>query len=161
MGLRIEKEDLWKRLAVRYLARIEAEEEDPWPILLKTLQPTTDFDELAKTVATVAQPDVTRLHASGSGWETIIICPEGKRWEVYAFQAYRTVGDMTVSAIATYGAGLHCRLFTQGAASHFYSDMMLTPIKLDEGDVIDMSCAAVAADTTWGIAVFRQEEDAY
>lgn len=81
MPLRIEAEELWRRLQVRFKARLRADvdiEDPPFPILLETLQPVTDFDALAKEHKIVFDANVDMT--SGAP-HLIAEVPAGKRWQ--------------------------------------------------------------------------------
>lgn len=93
MPLRIEREDLWKRLATRFKARVSGEEDEGYPVLLDTLQPVTDFDELAKTQKIV----LSTVSIDAQSAFTFFTVPQGKRHRLKVMRAARVAGDYQFS----------------------------------------------------------------
>lgn len=162
--LRIELENLWRRLTVRFKARTKSDEDpdDPqYPLLLETVQPITDFDELAKQWD-INEFTAARTHVSGSGYEQVCMVPQGKKWHVRTVQIVRTAGDMTLSQLLLVKGGTReVSIVDQAAASAIVTNLLPQDIVMNEGSELRMFCVAVAADTTWNIDVYRAEEDAF
>lgn len=95
MPLRIEREDLWKRLATRFKARIAGEEDEGYPVILDTLQPVTDFDELAKEQIIAIQT----MPISGVGSVLYWTVPKGERWTLKVLRVAQSTGDYTFTQV--------------------------------------------------------------
>ena len=102
-----------------------------------------------------------RLHAAGTGYETVFVVPDGKKWKVRAISISRATGDMTLTSMrAQIGTGA-VRVYTQAAASGLETDILTQDIEMEQGDVLQVRCTAVAADSTWISDTLVQEEDAF
>lgn len=162
MGLRIELEQIWKRLQTRFKARrkTDTDPEDPaHPILIETVQPITDADELLKEYD-VEEFAIARLAATGAGLQLVAEVPEGKRWHVFGITILRLTGDGTMTTLWIRGTGDH-QIVTQGAAQGVATNMMPQVAVMDEGMNVSFYCDAITGDSTWAGRVYRAEEDAF
>lgn len=135
MPLRIELEDLWRRLATRYKARTEGEEEAGYPVLLETLQPITNFDELKK------ESGETRASgtSSGTGDLGIWTCPDGKKFALIHARISMGTSVCTFSGvkIRDLSSGLGSFFLKSGLASvSAWENTFGYPIQFEEGDTI-------------------------
>jgi len=160
MPLRIELENLWNRLSTRFKARREGEVDEGYPVLLDTLQPVTNFDELAKEWNAEKVGDFTRLAAAGAGTVIAYTIPDGKRLSIRAFAIVRTAGDGTISAIYVRDtADILCAIQTAGA--NFQPGLLTQDIIADEGMIIAVEVAAISTDSTWDVRFYYIDEDAF
>ena len=89
MPLRIELENLWRRLANRFKARTRGEEDEGYPVLLETLQPITDFDVLAQDV----KIEHHTIAVAATGYLSLFTCPAGKRYQIHSYRVYDDGND--------------------------------------------------------------------
>lgn len=163
MGLRIELEEIWRRLQTRFKARTktDTDPEDPdHPILIETLQPITNIDELLMEHKVAV---VSGVAGTASGWVTFFTVPDGKRWHVKAVHAQRTTGDRTILIFGVDdkdGNSINIESFTAGSV--YESGMLPSPLTLDEKAVIKYNfTAAGSSNGTWTGRALIAEEDAF
>lgn len=164
MALRIEKEDLWRKLQTRFKARTRADPSIEAPELLLELQPVTDFDELAKETDLYVLGSITRATASGAGQTTVATVPDDKKMTVQAISVIRQSGDGTLTNLYFVDKGAaagQAQLFTQAAAANLHTLVLAQPIPLDAGFGINAYCDALTGDTAWNVNLVCQVEDAY
>lgn len=165
MGLRIELENLWRRLITRFKARrkTDTDLEDPdYPVLLETVQPITNFDELAKD--TKAYQDATAsILAGATTWTELFTVPAGKRWKLLSIAANRSSGDNTIDQFQFWdkSEAEDCP-FVKFTAVATTVQSTFNPFHLEEGDEIQVhpSGAGVAASVFAGWIIV-EEENAY
>ena len=164
MVLRIELENLWRRLAVRFKAHAKSDTDpnDPaYPILLETLQPVTNFDDLLKT-ATISRITVERTAVAGAGYATgNTPIPAGKRWQILAISVLRASGDGTLSQFRVLDGTRSCVIYAVTATATPNTEMLSQPVPMEEGWDIQAYVAAITGDTVWTFDFLHYEEDAY
>lgn len=166
MPLRIELENLWKRLSTRYKARrkTDTDPEDPeHPILLETLQPVTDFDELAKDYNLELKGTIARTSGAGTGITSTLVVPDGERWHVSAIDIITTAGDGTLTTMYAVAKGGTPTLpiDVQAASVNFNTHLLPHVIVLDEGMGIAALVSAISTDSSWTVRVLGSKEDAF
>lgn len=155
MGLRIELERLWKRLQTRFKARrkTDTDPEDPdHPVLLETVQPITDFDELAKEGKVIN----STADLSGGGNVTVFTVPDGKRWRILHLRKAATDGTVPLTIVDT-SENLTDRIVEGSTGATNFTG---NPPTLDEKDIIRASSGAVG-DAAILFTGFVEEEDAF
>lgn len=165
MALRIELENLWRRLSTRFKARRSGEEDEGYPVLLPKVQPITNFDELAKELLLEVVGTVTRAVAGGAGLSSSLTVPDGERWTLFAWKASRTGGDGTLTQALVHGASTsnYVVVYTQAAASAIavQSKELTFPYVLDQGMGLMVYCDALTGDSTWQVTAYYAKEEAF
>jgi len=163
-NLRIELENLWRRLATRFKARtrVPPEERGEYPELLQTLQPITNFDEVAR------QPKVKVVSAydpGSTGNKTLFIVPAGKRWHIRSCFAERETGaTLTISRVVVldFSEGNAESILEYFTAATEHSTLFDgQSIILDEYDTLQVFLAAYTAGDTLSGNCLIEEEDAF
>lgn len=155
MSLRIERENLWRRLSTRFKARRSGEEDEGYVVILPTVQPTTDFDELAKEPQCLADASVD---LSGGGLVVIWTVPAGKRWTLKGFHKGTTVGSVYANMKdSSRAAG---QTFSLVPAQTAEKTEHRLDYPLDESDSIQAGGGNVA-DSAIVFKAFIIEEDAF
>ena len=159
MPLRIELEDLWRRLATRFKARTAGEEDEPYPVILDTVQPVTSFDDLAREGKNITET----YEVTGTGWASVYTVPQGKRLELRRLHIYQAGGDYTFTGCRHMDVSetVSMRLFADiGAATDHYADVNPEQV-MEQGDVIQVNFNAGTAPGDYAILIHVIEEDAY
>lgn len=161
MPLRIERENLWRRLATRFKARTAGEEDEPYPVILETLQPTTNFDTLAIESKAIKE---ALLSVTGTGAKLIQTVPDGKRWTILHVVAYLVTGTWTFDRIEV-------RDLSEGSTQAFdiqaagvtilESTLLGCRLPLEEGDQIGIGVDAYTGTGNAGMILWVLEEDAF
>lgn len=160
LALRIELEELWRRLSVRFKARRAGDEDEGYPVILPTVQPVTDFDELAKIYQSENVGTMERTAVAGTGRVQAYQIPEGKRYHIYAISLTRTSGDGTLDHLYVED-GFPTRIWNQAAASTIQTNLLPIPVILDEGQLLSVNVAVITGDSVWNVVLYYAEEDAF
>ena len=153
MPLRIELERIWKRLQTRFKARrkTDTDPDDPdHPILLETIQPTTDADILLMNpVAYTSTKDI-----SGAGYVIFYTVPQGQRWKLKQIHRVATTAASNVNVVI---GGTNVQLTPAATTIQLES----YDFYMDEGDTIGCVATGNGADTARALAIIVEEEEAY
>lgn len=156
MTLRIELERLWKRLQTRFKARrkTDTDIDDPeHPILLETVQPITNFDELAKIpVASRVARDISAGAGATVAYFTV---PQGERWTLKFFYKEGTTAN-TQTRVNIDGQDANISVLgTTNAAQALYD------LVLEEGDFIGLRTTGDVGDNARTCDLIYVKEDAF
>lgn len=127
-------------------------------LLLKTIQPVTQADQLLRSQKCGTLGTFSRLGATGVGLEVAYTVPATKRLSLRAVTANRNSGDGTLNGIYVNGV---VKVFSQTAAASLETEILTQDILLDETMTLQVYVAAITTNSAWTIRAVYQEEDAF
>lgn len=157
MPLRIELEDLWRRLATRYKARRSGEEDEGYPVLLETLQPVTDFDELAKET----KIEIETVSIDSQAAFTFFTVPLGKRWRLKVMRAARVAGDYQFSQFLAFDGSTSIPLYNCANSNDETTLFEGQEIIIPEGWTIQIYFPAGSSTGNYTARLLIEESDAF
>jgi len=151
--------DLWRRLYARFLIEPFPVQEGEEPAVATTIAVVTDADALLRDHGAVF---VDTPSTDADAQVTGPVVPDGKRWEVHAFNAVQTSGNRTITQMRARDVSVPINYILKAFAAAVDDFTLLgTPLTLEEGDSIDMVLVGGSTATIYQIQVWRSEEDAF
>ena len=123
-------------------------------LLSNVVVPIVSFDDLFLEGGVLRSAfDVS----AASGYTTILLVPQGKRYKLVAYQKPLTSGAGALRVQNGKAEGIPLFTATTGESNGWMS----SPVRLEEGWIIDFSNTNNGGDTARTFTIFYLEEDAY
>ena len=133
--------------------------------LANTIQPTTNVDEVLKSLSIDSVGTAARTAVQGAGKMLIHTCPLYKRQYIRALGIETASGDGTLNSmvIKCRSAATYITLASQTASVSMWISMAALgrDIILEPDDALYCHVSAITGDSTWNVMLYMQEEYAF